>query len=60
MSKGSGRRPSELTQDEWVNRWDAIFGKDLEKKKAVEEALDDLYEYAIQPKENKYDPDSRG
>ena len=60
MSKGSGRRPSELTQDEWVNRWDAIFGKDLEKKKAVEEALDDLYEYAIQPKENKYDPHSRG
>jgi hypothetical protein len=51
MSKGSGRRPSELTQDEWINRWDAIFGKDLEKKKAAEEALDELFEFVEQPKE---------
>jgi hypothetical protein len=49
-----------LSQDEWVNRWDAIFGKDLDKKKAVEEALDDLYEQAIKPTENKHDPNSRG
>jgi len=28
MSKGSGRRPSDLTQQEWENRWDAIFGRD--------------------------------
>jgi len=53
MSKGSSRRPSNLTKDEWFNKWEAIFGKDLEKKRAVEEALDDLYEYATQPKENK-------
>jgi len=32
MSKGSGRRPSSLTQDEWENRWDAIFGRDEPKK----------------------------
>lgn len=32
MSKGSGRRPSSLTQDEWDNRWDAIFGRDEPKK----------------------------
>ena len=31
MSKGSGRRPSSLTQDEWDNRWDAIFGRDEPK-----------------------------
>ena len=31
MSKGSGRRPSSLTQDEWDNRWDAIFGRDQPK-----------------------------
>jgi hypothetical protein len=60
MSKGSGRRPSQLSQDEWVNRWDSIFGKDLDKKKAVEDALDDLYEQAIKPTENKHDSDSRG
>lgn len=60
MSKGSSRRPSDLTKDEWFNRWEAIFGKDLEKKKAVEEALDDLYDYATQPKENKDDSNSRG
>jgi hypothetical protein len=28
MSKGSGRRPSNLTEQEWANRWDAIFGRD--------------------------------
>lgn len=28
MSKGSGRRPSSLTEQEWENRWDAIFGRD--------------------------------
>ncbi len=33
MSKGSGRRPSSLTQDEWDNRWDAIFGRDEPKPK---------------------------
>jgi alkanesulfonate monooxygenase SsuD/methylene tetrahydromethanopterin reductase-like flavin-dependent oxidoreductase (luciferase family) len=35
MSKGSGRRPSSLTQDEWDNRWDAIFGRDQPKLKVV-------------------------
>ena len=33
MSKGSGRRPSSLTQEEWDNRWDAIFGRDEPKPK---------------------------
>lgn len=31
MSKGSGRRPSNLTQEEWDSRWDAIFGRDEPK-----------------------------
>ena len=31
MSKGSGRRPSDLTEQEWANRWDAIFGRDQPK-----------------------------
>jgi hypothetical protein len=33
MSKGSGRRPSDLTEQEWANRWDAIFGRDEPKPK---------------------------
>jgi hypothetical protein len=35
MSKGSGRRPSDLTEQEWANRWDAIFGRDEPKVKVV-------------------------
>ena len=35
MSKGSGRRPSDLTELEWANRWDAIFGRDEPKLKVV-------------------------
>ena len=35
MSKGSGRRPSDLTQQEWENRWDAIFGRDEPPKLKV-------------------------
>lgn len=35
MSKGSGRRPSDLTQEEWENRWDAIFGRDEPPKVKV-------------------------
>jgi hypothetical protein len=42
MSKGSGRRPSNLTETEWTNRWDAIFGRDLDKKEAIEDAMDEL------------------
>lgn len=39
MSKGSGRRPSNLTETEWTNRWDAIFGRDLDKKQATEDIM---------------------
>ena len=35
MSKGSSRRPSDLTKQEWANRWDAIFGRDEPKIKVV-------------------------
>jgi hypothetical protein len=26
--KGSARRPSDVSSEEWNNRWDAIFGRD--------------------------------
>lgn len=44
MSKGSVPRPFAVTNEEYANRWDAIFGRDVEKKKAVEEAVDELAE----------------
>jgi hypothetical protein len=32
MSKGSISRPFSVTNEEYANRWDAIFGKDNEKE----------------------------
>ena len=32
MSKGSTGRPFSVTNEEYSNRWDAIFGRDNEKK----------------------------
>ena len=30
--KGSKPRPFSVSHEEWTNRWDAIFGKDLEEQ----------------------------
>ncbi len=32
MSKGSTPRPFQVSNQEYANRWDAIFGKDNEKE----------------------------
>lgn len=32
MSKGSASRPFSVSNQEYANRWDAIFGKDNEKE----------------------------
>ena len=32
MSKGSSPRPFNVSNQEYSNRWDAIFGRDNEKK----------------------------
>lgn len=42
--KGSSPRPFSVSQEEYNNRWDNIFGTDLEKeeKKKREQALDEL------------------
>ena len=32
MGKGSTPRPFNVTNEEYANRWDAIFGRDNEKK----------------------------
>ena len=41
MSKGSSPRPFSVSNQEYSNKWDAIFGRDNEKKneeKALESA----------------------
>ena len=39
MSKGSTQRPIQVSNQEYSNRWDAIFGRDNEKENK-EEALE--------------------
>lgn len=31
--KGSSTRPRSISQEEWDNRWDAIFQRDIKKEK---------------------------
>jgi hypothetical protein len=38
--KGSSPRPKSVACEEWANRWDAIFGRDI--KNDQEKALDNL------------------
>ena len=40
--KGSKPRPIEISQEEWNNRWDAIFQRDLEDKNLQNEFQDIL------------------
>ena len=41
MSKGSSPRPFLVSNEEYSNRWDAIFGRDNEKKNE-EKALESV------------------
>jgi len=40
MSKGSSPRPFSISHDEWINRWDAIFGRDLQEKLADDQSAE--------------------
>ena len=40
--KGSRPRPYSVTHEEYANRWDAIWGRDLEKQEKREKALDEM------------------
>ena len=45
MSKGSTQRPFSVSNEEYSNRWDAIFGRDNEKEnkeKALESCESDI------------------
>ncbi len=40
MSKGSTPRPFQVSNQEYANRWDAIFGKDNDSQENKEKALE--------------------
>ena len=40
--KGSKPRPFSVSQHEYDNRWDAIFGRDLKEQEKREKALDEM------------------
>jgi len=40
MSKGSSPRPFKVSNQEYANRWNAIFGKDNDSQENKEEALE--------------------
>ena len=40
MGKGSSSRPFVVSNEEYKNRWDAIFGKDNEQKENKEKTLE--------------------
>ena len=41
MSKGSSSRPFKVSNEEYSNRWDAIFGRDNEKKNEAQDLESD-------------------
>ena len=41
MSKGSSPRPFQVSNQEYSNRWDAIFGRDNEKKNEAQDVESD-------------------
>ena len=40
MSKGSSPRPFQVSNQEYANRWNAIFGKDNDSQENKEKALE--------------------
>lgn len=40
MSKGSTQRPFSVSNQEYSNRWDAIFGRDNDSQENKEKALE--------------------
>lgn len=45
--KGSSPRPLSVTNEEYANRWDAIFGRDQLSEKAKQECALDEFEDKI-------------
>lgn len=41
MGKGSTSRPFSVSNEEYSNRWDAIFGRDNEKKNEAQDLVNE-------------------
>lgn len=41
MSKGSVPRPFAVSNEEYASRWDAIFGRDIDKTQVAQDAVDE-------------------
>jgi hypothetical protein len=39
--KGSGSRPKQVSNEDYANRWDAIFGRDKVKEEPIGKALEE-------------------
>ena len=39
--KGSSSRPKQVSNEDYANRWDAIFGKDIPKEEPIGKPLKD-------------------
>jgi len=46
MSKGSSPRPFQVSNQEYSNRWNAIFGKDNEKKNEAQDVESDRSDHS--------------
>jgi len=53
MSKGSAQRPRSVADDEWEDRWNAIFGKDKPAKEEKKEEERGQLELDLQIKEEE-------
>ena len=42
--KGSGRRTMSISQEEWDNRWDNIFSRDLKKEDNTGTSKNEYYD----------------
>jgi hypothetical protein len=40
--KGSTQRPRSVADEEWVSRWDAIFGRDKQSEQPKKDDDDDM------------------
>ncbi len=50
MSKGSAPRPFSVSDEEYKNRWDAIFGRDIEKEE-IDKAIEEMAQEKKEPNE---------
>ena len=59
MSKGSTGRPFSVTNEEYANRWNAIFGKDNDSQENKEKALESDRSADARPSRSSDNPEGQ-